>query len=123
MNNGRSGGKSSALQLLLSRFEEVFLVPIDEKQLPLQTVVLGDEVLQNLDDDNVSPTSLETFSLKNVRNFFDWQPSFVCRVSLRLAPSVRWNSNISFLPSESLRHMMSQNWLLHLCTAMLEMDT
>ena len=46
--------KSSAWQLLLCRFEEVFPLHIDDEQLPLHIVVLGDEVLQNLDDDKRS---------------------------------------------------------------------
>ena len=48
--NRRSYGKAS--NNLLSQFE-VFQLPIDDKQRPLQTVVLGGEVLQNLHDDNI----------------------------------------------------------------------
>ena len=50
--NERSLGKLSPWQLLLSRCTEVFPLPVDD-QRSLQTVVLGDEVLQNLDDDDI----------------------------------------------------------------------
>ena len=53
LDDERSSGKLSALQILLSRGVEVFLRPIDDLQRPLRTVVLGGEVLQNIDDDTV----------------------------------------------------------------------
>ena len=51
LKNEPSFGKSSAWQLLRSRFEKVFPLPIDDQQLPLQTVALGDEELQSLEAD------------------------------------------------------------------------
>ena len=57
--NGLSRGKVSAWQLLLCRFEEVRRLPVDDQQLVhLQTVVLGDELLQNLDHESIWPTTL-----------------------------------------------------------------
>ena len=61
------------------------LARFEDQQRPLQTVVPGDEVLQNLDDDSIH--LFATLSLKNFGNFVGWQPSFCtrCRKSSRPA--------------------------------------
>ena len=75
-NHGRSYRKSS-WQLLLSRFEEVFPLHIDDQQRPLQTVALGDEVLQNLDDDKAfcRESRCDVFGGRN-------SPAEVCTLSM-----------------------------------------
>ena len=80
--DGRSYGKSSAWQLWLCRFEEVIPLAIDDRQRPIETVALGDEVRQNLDDDNIHQLPLPIFNLPQ-------EPSFPCRVSLTLALRIR----------------------------------
>ena len=82
-------GNSSAWQILLSRSEEVFLLS-DVQQLPLPSVVLSDEMLQNPDDDRIRQLLLSNFCLpKNVVNFVCWQPSFLYKMLLGLAPNIR----------------------------------
>ena len=84
--------ESSAWQLLRSLSEQVFPLRNDDKQLPFRSVVLGDEMRLNRDDDGIHQLILPIFYLPQERWIFLRLATFVSAESVAKAGTQHWKS-------------------------------